>query len=200
MLHPERQVDVILNMDASSDVQKDSFGQRVSQIGYRRGLDFKKRREVQPDPNTENPDRFKGMYGQIYDGKLMSQRPETVIDSYGHEVRNPPAPPCRQDATMVYLPLLPNERAVPGYDPSTAEFSGSYNLIWTPEQVEMIVETSVANFYEAEQSIKEALKDAWQRKKQLREQGVLKNPPRASSLVQDSVVSTRPSPGTSYTA
>jgi phospholipase A2 len=33
LLHPSREVDVILNMDASSDVHKDTFQERVDQIG-----------------------------------------------------------------------------------------------------------------------------------------------------------------------
>ncbi|KAK3939550.1 acyl transferase/acyl hydrolase/lysophospholipase [Diplogelasinospora grovesii] len=172
MLHPERQVDVILNMDASSDVQKDTFQQRVSQIGYRRSLDFRKRRpDLKPDGDPKNPDRFKGLYAQIYDGQLVMQtRPTTVEDSYGKTVTNPPAAPARQDCTMVYLPLLPNEKAVPGYDPSTAKFSGSYNLVWTPEQVDMIIRTSMANFMEGQDTIKEALFNAWQRRRWMREQ------------------------------
>lgn len=168
MLHPARKVDLILNMDASSDVQKDTFPQRVGQIGFRRGLSFKPRHpDRKPDPDTTNSDRFKGLYAQIYDGTRTS-RPETVVDSYGETVTNPPAPTVTQDCTMVYLPLLPNEHAVPGYDPSTAKFSGSYNLVWTPEQIEMIVATSVANFKAGEATVKEAIRDAWMRKKQLR--------------------------------
>ena len=170
MLNPARKVDVILNMDASSDVQKDSFQQRVSQIGHRRGLDFTRRRNAKPGADAADPDRFRGLYGQIYDGEPMAARPETVVDSYGNTVKNPPAPPCARVCTMVYLPLLPNERAVPGYDPSAAKFSGSYNLVWTPEQVEMIIRTSMANFLEGQDAVKEALRDAWQRKKALREQ------------------------------
>jgi phospholipase A2 len=70
---------------------------------------------------------------------------------------------------MVYIPLLPNERAVPGYDPSTAKFSGSYNLVWAPEQVEMLEKVSAANFLDGEETIKMALREAWGRKKALRE-------------------------------
>lgn len=178
MLHPSRKTDVILNMDASSDVQKDSFQQRVSQIGLRRGLDFRKRQsnlKPPPPPNgaeASDPDRFQGLYAQIYDGTRTSdERPATVVDSYGQTVTNPPAPAVEQDCTMVYLPLLPNERAVPGYDPSTAKFSGSYNLVWTPEQVEMIIRTSVANFQAGQDTVRQALYDAWQRKKATREAG-----------------------------
>ena len=171
MLHPERKVDVILNMDASSDVQKDSFNQRVQQIGSRRGLDFKRRHDdVKPNPDPADPDRFRGLYGQIYDG-TPAPRPATVVDSYGKTVQNPPAAVVTRECTMVYLPLLPNERAVPGYDPSTAKFSGSYNLVWTPEQIDMCVGCAGANFREAEGAVKEALGNAWQRNKRLRESG-----------------------------
>ncbi|KAI3392994.1 hypothetical protein diail_4905 [Diaporthe ilicicola] len=153
MLHPSRKVDVVLKMDASSDVQK--------------------RTHSNSGPEASNPDRFQGLYAQIYDGVRTSggERPATVVDSYGQTVTNPPAPAVLQDCTMVYLPLLPNERAVPGYDPSTAKFSGSYNLVWAPEQVEMIIKTSVANFQAGQDTVREALLDAWRRKKTIREAG-----------------------------
>ncbi|SMR42897.1 unnamed protein product [Zymoseptoria tritici ST99CH_1A5] len=111
LLHPQRKCDVMINMDASSDVQKDTFRER-------------------DDP--KDPDRFKGVYGQIYDG-VPFPRPATVVDSYGRTVTNPPAPVFEQECTMVYMPMLPNERAVKNFDPSTAKFS--VNLVWTPEQV-----------------------------------------------------------------
>ena len=70
---------------------------------------------------------------------------------------------------MIYMPLLPNEKAVPDFDPSTAKFSGSYNLVWTPEQVEMLVKVCIQNFQDGSGMIKEALHEAWQRKKAERE-------------------------------
>lgn len=168
LLHPKRRVDVIINMDASSDVQKDTFQERVDQIGSRRGLKFTKRHDTKPGADPTDPNRFDGLYSQIYDG-VPCPRPETVVDSYGRTVNNPPAPVYPRACTMVYMPLLPNERAVPDFDPSTAKFSGSYNLVWTAEQVETLVKVCVANFEDGEGSIKEALHEAWQRKKAERE-------------------------------
>ncbi|RMZ82198.1 hypothetical protein DV738_g1736, partial [Chaetothyriales sp. CBS 135597] len=142
LTHPERKVDVIVNLDASSDVQKDTFQERADQIGSRRGLKFVKRDPtLKAGTDPKDPDRFKGLYAQIYDGTVLKERPETVTDSYGREVKNPPAPPSHQDCTMVYLPILPNEAAVKDYDPSTAKFSGSYNLVWTQEQVQMLLDS-----------------------------------------------------------
>jgi cytosolic phospholipase A2 len=168
LLHPSRSVDVIINLDASSDVQKDTFPERVDQIGSRRGLKFVKRHDIKAGTNPSDPDRFKGLYAQIYDGTLC-KRPEKVKDSYGNIVTNPPAPISRTECTMVYMPLLPNERAVPGYDPSTAKFSGSYNLVWTPEQVEMLVKVSTQNFRDGEETVRTALREAWERKRAKRE-------------------------------
>lgn len=162
---------MIINMDASSDVQKDTFQERVDQIGSRRGLKFARRHPQKAGEGEMDPDRFQGLYAQIYDGTLC-ERPETVVDSYGKTVKNPPAPTCYEDCTMVYMPLLPNERAVPGYDPSTAKFSGSYNLVWTPEQIEMLVKVSVQSVKDGEDTIKIALSDAWIRRKSLREGNV----------------------------
>lgn len=88
LLHPKREVDVIINMDASSDVQKDTFQERVDQIGSRRGLKFTKRHDIKPGDDGKDPNRFNGLYAQLYDGK-PSQRPETVVDSYGRTVVNP---------------------------------------------------------------------------------------------------------------
>lgn len=170
LLHEARQADVIINMDASSDVQKDSFQQRVDQIGGRRGLKYTKRQPYQPGPDLKDPDRFKDCYAQIYDCEL-TPRPATVIDSYGKEVTTPPAPVCTKPCSMIYMPLLPNERAVPDFDPSTAKFSGSYNLVWTPEQVDTLVKVCAANFKEGEHVIKDVLIETWKRKKLAREGG-----------------------------
>jgi phospholipase A2 len=170
MLHPERKVDVMLNMDASSDVLKDSFQQRVDQIGSRRGVKFTRRNKIKAGEDVKDPDRFKRLYAQIYDGKLQ-ERPETVVDSYGVTSTNPPAPIVKQESKMVYMPLLPNERAVHDYDPSTAKFSGSYNLVWTGEQVQMLVDVCKQNFADGQEEIKTVLREAWMAKKTAREAG-----------------------------
>jgi phospholipase A2 len=172
LLHPDRKVDIILNMDASSDVQKDSFQSRVDQIGSRRGLKFTRRHDIEANNLDQfHPDRFKGMYAQIFDGVLIP-RPQEVVDSYGQTVNNPPAPVCRHECTMVYLPLLPNERAVPGFDPSTAKFSGSYNLVWTEAQIEVLIKVCQQNFRDGEDTIKLVLKEAYEKKKRTRESGI----------------------------
>lgn len=168
LMHPAREADVIINMDASSDVQKDTFPDRVNQIGGRRGVKFTRRHDLKPGDDPKDPDRFKGLYAQLFDG-VPCERPETVVDSYGKTVSNPPAAKFEKEVTMIYTPLLPNERAVPDFDPSTAKFSGSYNLVWTPEQVETLIKVCRANFDEGEETVKTAMREAWLKKKRARE-------------------------------
>ena len=167
-LHPNREADVIINMDASSDVHAMAFQERVDQIGSRRGMKYTKRHNIKVGIDPKDPNRFKGLYAEIYDGEQCG-RPATVVDSYGHTVINPPAPVFKGDSTMIYMPLFPNERAVPNYDPSTAKFSGSYNLVWTPEQVDMLIKVCEANFQDGQDAIKTVMLESWQRKKARRE-------------------------------
>jgi cytosolic phospholipase A2 len=213
LLHPGRGVDVIINMDASSDVLNDTFQERVDQIGSRRGVKYTRRdtgssvkstetsatedtvaaepvkpseKSVQPNGNESKdvpddsldaataPDPsqpgnpYEGRYAQIYDG-VPCERPAMVVDSYGRTVTNPPAPTFGRPSTMVYMPLLPNDAAVWDFNPSTAKFSGSYNLVWTPEQVDTLVTLSRANVAAGGEALKTALYEAWQRRKTARE-------------------------------
>lgn len=169
MLHPRRGVDVILNMDASSDVLKGSFQERVDQIASRRSLKYTKRHpDLKAGDDPKDPDQFKDLYAQIFDGTILLDRPKEVVDSYGHTVMNPPAPACLHESSMVYLPLLPNVGVVPDFDPSTAKFSGSYNLVWTAEQVETLVKVCCGNFRAGEDTIRLVLREAYERKKNAR--------------------------------
>lgn len=157
LLHPSRNVDVLLTMDASSDVENDQQG-RIDQIGNRKGIKFARRH---PDATP---------YAQIFDGKPCA-RPETVVDSYGKTIPTPPAPVVHQESTIVYMPLLKNEEAVPGFNPANSKFSSSYNLIWTPDQVDTLVKVCIANFKEAEPVIKKIIREAYEKKKAKRESG-----------------------------
>ena len=168
LTHPKRDTDIIINMDASSDVLNDAFQERVDQIGGRRGLKFTKRDTNRPGDDPKDPDRYAGMYAQIYDG-VQSERPDKVVDSYGRTVTNPPAPLFAKECTMIYMPMLPNERVVAGFNPSTAKFSGSYNLVWTPDQVETLIALCKGNFDGGADTIRLAMREVWERKKAVRE-------------------------------
>jgi phospholipase A2 len=174
LLHPSREIDVVIDIDASDDVQMESaVEQRINQVGNRRGLKFTRRdKSITAGTDHKYPNRYKGLYAQIFDG-VFEERPVTVVDYYGHMVTNPPAPVCHTECTLVFMPLLSNEAAVPGLDVSANNFTHWTNSVWTPEQIDILVKICTANFQEGQPAIKIALRDAWMRKKSRREAGSL---------------------------
>ncbi len=131
-----KEVDVIIKMDAFPNVAKDTFQERVDQIASPLGLKFTRRHPQKVDEDEKDPNRFQGLYTQIYD-RTLCQRPETVVRQ---DSGTPPPGPIRyKECTFACLPSLPYGRAVPGYDFNPAMFSGSYNLVWTLGQVEILV-------------------------------------------------------------
>ena len=74
------------------------------------------------------------------------------------------------DVHFVYCPLLPNA-AQPGFDPTTAHYSTSYNLIWTADQVRALLRTAMANDEEGSRAvgvIREAVREAYESRKKTR--------------------------------
>ena len=71
--------------------------------------------------------------------------------------------------TVIYFPLLPNDK-VPGVDPDKTDFLSTWNFIYTPEQVDRVVELAKTNFSEGEEATKRTVRAVYERKKKLREE------------------------------
>ncbi|EPQ29938.1 uncharacterized protein PFL1_02610 [Pseudozyma flocculosa PF-1] len=173
----ERGADVIIAFDASSDVQKGSALQRIRNFADDCAIRLAIRPQVPGGRDGEGQSlgedtsaheierRFRGKYAQRIDG--WRHRDGGGAASTGQpgietETTPPTSPP---DIRFVYCPLLPNS-AQPDFDPSTASFSNSYNLVWTPEQVETLIRTSSANLERhAIHTIREAIREAYEAKK-----------------------------------
>ncbi|KAK6974522.1 lysophospholipase [Favolaschia claudopus] len=182
-LHPARDVDVMILFDASSDVQKGSAIARINEYGATKGLVFTTRVELpdlEPLPMVESEERekgkkekvpkqltpevmearFAGRYAQILDGV-----PKNVVEGRQGVVYNDKhQPQAWREVLLVYLPLLPNA-VNPTYDPSTAPFSSSYNLVWTPEEVDSIYTTAAANVRNGIETIRQAVREAYERRR-----------------------------------
>ncbi|KAJ7751925.1 acyl transferase/acyl hydrolase/lysophospholipase [Mycena maculata] len=184
-LHPARDVDVMILFDASSDVQKGAAIQRINDFGATKGLTFTPRvaypaLPALPEvPSTDPKDkgkkvpvqlsadeiakRFEGRYAQILDGVAVNvvEGREGVVYNDKHQ------PQAWRDVLLVYLPLLPNA-VNPTYDPSSAPFSSSYNLVWTPDEVDSIYRTGLENVRNGMETIREAVREAYDRRRALR--------------------------------
>jgi phospholipase A2 len=77
----------------------------------------------------------------------------------------------RPDAgiTVVYFPFLKNPK-VPGIDPTTSDFMSTWNFVYTPEQVDSVVDLARANFHEGAERTKSTVRAVYERKKKRREE------------------------------
>ncbi|KAK5073053.1 hypothetical protein LTR64_000538 [Lithohypha guttulata] len=84
------------------------------------------------------------------------------------------------NATMavVYFPLLPNKK-VAGVDPDQTDYLSTWNFIYTPEQIDKVVELARTNFKEGEEATKRTIRAVYERKKasrlQLEDQSKLRS-------------------------
>lgn len=72
--------------------------------------------------------------------------------------------------TIVYLPFLANEK-VPDISPGSTDYLSTWNFIYTPEQVDKIVQLAKANYQEGKAQVKATVKAVYERKKKLRLEG-----------------------------
>jgi cytosolic phospholipase A2 len=66
--------------------------------------------------------------------------------------------------TVIYFPLLPHPD-VPGIDPDKTDFLSTWNFIYTPEQVDSVVELARRNWLEGEEKVKRTVRAVYERKK-----------------------------------
>lgn len=69
---------------------------------------------------------------------------------------------------VVYFPFLANPK-VPGVDPMTSDFMSTWNFVYTPEQIESVVDLARTNFAEGADRTKRTVRAVYERKKRLRE-------------------------------
>ncbi|KPI43504.1 Cytosolic phospholipase A2 [Cyphellophora attinorum] len=90
---------------------------------------------------------------------------------------------------VIYFPLLPNDK-VPGVDPDKSDFLSTWNFIYTPEQVDQVVELASTNFKEGEDATKRTVRAVYERKRKARmereQEGVWKSMRRRMAVEGDS--------------
>ncbi|KAI7779032.1 hypothetical protein LA080_001378 [Diaporthe eres] len=147
LARPERAADIIISFDTSSDVQTGAATTRMYNFAKDCNMD------LEDVTALFNPPRQR----IVMDGEKLSAAAMGVENKFLHMYARV-FHGRREDGRelyIVYCPLLPNA-VRPDFDPSTAAFSTSYNLVWTPEQIKLLLATSEANVeYYATQMIKQ---------------------------------------------
>lgn len=162
----ERHADVLISFDSSSDVKMGAAVERIHEFASDCGLDI----QIHPDTKASN-ERSKeaAAANEAHDkarkeGNATTPQPEQSGEDEAERIRDEYEPRTAQrfngwrlrkgkpegrdpDVRLVYCPLFPNA-VQPGYDPTTARYSTSYNLIWTADQVRALLRTAMANVEE----------------------------------------------------
>jgi phospholipase A2 len=71
--------------------------------------------------------------------------------------------------TVIYYPFMANPK-VPGVDPKTSDFMSTWNFVYTPEQIDNVVNLARENFQEGAERTKRTVRAVYERKKAQREQ------------------------------
>ena len=66
--------------------------------------------------------------------------------------------------TMVYFPLLPNPK-VEGVDPDKSAFLSTWNFIYSPEEIDKVVDLAKANFEVGKEQTRRTVRAVYERKK-----------------------------------
>ncbi|RGP67618.1 phospholipase a2 [Fusarium sporotrichioides] len=153
LARPERGVDIFISFDSSSDVQTGAAVQRLHHFAA--DFDFelqeetrvfhspRKNMDLVSDVGLEVESRYIDQYARVFRGKRESG----------------------QTIYIIYCPLLPNG-VNPNFNPSTASFSTSTNLMWTPDQVQSVLTTAEENItHYALDTIKRVVRKVYEDKK-----------------------------------
>jgi phospholipase A2 len=71
--------------------------------------------------------------------------------------------------TVIYFPFMANPK-VDGVDPKTSDFMSTWNFVYTPEQIDSVVDLARTNFHEGAERTKMTVRAVYERKKKLREE------------------------------
>ncbi|KAG8167124.1 hypothetical protein KVR01_002813 [Diaporthe batatas] len=68
---------------------------------------------------------------------------------------------------VVYLPFLKNDK-VEGVDPGVSEYLSTWNFVYTPEQIDKVVQLAKTNYDEGKEKIRRTVRAVYERRKKMR--------------------------------
>lgn len=73
----------------------------------------------------------------------------------------------RAGIALVYFPFLKNDK-VPDVDPLKSDFMSTWNFVYTPDEIDSVIQLARANFHEGQEQTKRTIQAVWKRKKGMR--------------------------------
>ncbi|CEJ80326.1 hypothetical protein VHEMI00516 [[Torrubiella] hemipterigena] len=196
LLRPGRDVDVLITFDASADVKTDNWLSVADGYAKQRGIkgwpigvgwpkedasvqQIKKDLEDAEASTPRDADKKLEQAKASQSGDLgpCTVWVGTTEERVTKEAHPPTTPVSESDdwrlmhpnagLALVYLPFLPNKK-VPGVSPAESEFMSTWNFVYTPEQIDSVVELARANYDEGKEQIRSTIRAIFERKKQMR--------------------------------
>ncbi|KAJ2736865.1 hypothetical protein IW152_000376 [Coemansia sp. BCRC 34962] len=183
LLRPDRDVDVIICLDASASIDITPWFARAewwaNEHGVRRwpwgarpwAADPPRPTRIEAAMNSRELESTKRAVGQC-EQHIKNDNVRCVV--FDEPVAPSPLTTEQGDAekpplSILYLPLMSNrEFREPDFDPQTADFCETFNLRWTASQVELLSDLTTFNFNQELEKIRQAIKRAYERKRAYR--------------------------------
>ncbi|KAG1450750.1 hypothetical protein G6F56_008257 [Rhizopus delemar] len=166
LLRKGRDMDIILSVDSSADIQDaphfdraEGYAKRRGIHGWPRGAGWPKKKET--DPTEIN--RAKPKYSLNTCTIFSSHSTETTAED--KDSLKTTFPENTNPITLIYFPLIVNNNYDPEFDPQTTEFCSTWNFVYTKEQVNKLHGLSTANVKDNIEKVRKAIKDVWARKR-----------------------------------
>jgi phospholipase A2 len=163
------------------------------QDGGTENIDMEKDKEVQGTKIVNETDEMKDMkqdqkkimaesqiakkrskYGLGHCTVFASSASETTMEGKGKNEANDSSGTTvyRDDInpiTVVYFPLIGNDRYDPEYDPQENDITTTWNFVYSPDQVTKLHGLAETNWNENIDKVRQVLRGVWERKRKLRE-------------------------------
>lgn len=192
LLRQGRDVDIIISLDLSADIQDTPFFDRAEGYVKRRGITGwpqgagwpkkesndcheqesipvvqekgKKNQESSDDKIDDNTPRYALDTCTIFDSSSTEATPAKTTQDDTASVKTT-FPSNTNPITIVYFPLIVNDKYDPKFDPQSAEFCSTWNFVYTSEQVNKLHGLAEANVKDNLEKVRKVIKETWKRKR-----------------------------------
>ncbi|OBZ85022.1 hypothetical protein A0J61_06934 [Choanephora cucurbitarum] len=155
-----RDVDVIIAVDLSADIQTADHFDRAESYIKRRGI------KGWPTgagwPKDHSDDDYPLGSCTIFESESTE---EIITTDNDKEIDK------TSSVTLAYFPFIVNKAFDPHFDPQKADFCSTWNFVYNQDQVRKVTGLAEANWNDNIDKIKYTLKRAWQKKREARLRG-----------------------------
>ncbi|CEP10098.1 hypothetical protein [Parasitella parasitica] len=159
LMRQGRDVDVILAIDLSADIQTATHFDRAESYIKRRGIQGWPTGAGWPKERDNSSEKYPLGSCTIFDSEAQEQ--VTTTSNTTHTRKHQPI-------TLAYFPFIVNKAFDAEFDPQEEEFCSTWNFVYTPEEVKKVTGLAEANWNDNIEKIRQMLRKTWERKRKER--------------------------------